>query len=68
MRYAESLESITELQNENYDLVDDMNTLQEAVDDLEEQLSQTQTRCNEATAVSEKILALSCFFVLHDEL
>ncbi|XP_053531357.1 leucine-rich repeat flightless-interacting protein 2-like [Ictalurus punctatus] len=54
VRYAESLESITELQNENYDLVDDMNTLQEAVDDLEEQLSQTQTRCNEATAETER--------------
>ncbi|XP_053469128.1 leucine-rich repeat flightless-interacting protein 2-like [Ictalurus furcatus] len=54
VRYAESLESITELENENYDLVDDMNTLQEAVDDLEEQLSQTQTRCNEATTETER--------------
>ncbi|KAF4074981.1 hypothetical protein AMELA_G00229450 [Ameiurus melas] len=53
-RYAESLESITQLENGNYDLVDDVNTLQETVDDLEEQLSQTQTQCNEATTETER--------------
>ncbi|XP_053471042.1 leucine-rich repeat flightless-interacting protein 2-like [Ictalurus furcatus] len=53
-KYAASLESITQLENGNYDLVVDTNTLQETVDDLEEQLSQTETRYNEATTEMER--------------
>lgn len=58
-KYEQVMEINIELEKKNSDLMTQVNALQGSVQRLDEELSLSQTRCNEITRVSEKILALN---------
>lgn len=60
-KYEQVMESNAHLKNENSDLVSEVNTLQDSLQDLGILLSETHTECAEAVRVNEKILCFKQF-------
>lgn len=53
-KYEQAIESSTQLDNEKSDLMSQVNTLQDRVQQLEEELSETHRNCDEIKRVSTK--------------